>query len=74
VVEKHILLPYYDMLDELKSLCIKIPFLQAVKEILIFENTIRELSITRLGRKRKEIKRIQLVGKIVDIMMGKTII
>lgn len=25
----------------------------------------------KLGRKTKEIKRIQLVGKIVDIMMGK---
>lgn len=27
-----------------------------------------------MGRKRKDIKRIQLVGKIADIMMGKTII
>jgi hypothetical protein len=73
-VEKQILLPDYDMLDELKNVCIKIPLLQAIKEIPIFAKTIRELSIKKPGRKRKEIKRIQLVGKIADIMMGKTTI
>jgi len=52
-VEKHILLPDYDMLDELKNVCINIPLLQAIKEIPIFVNTIRELSIKRPGRKRK---------------------
>jgi len=52
-VEKHILLDDYDMLDELKNVCIKIPLLQATKEIPIFAKTIRELSIKRPGRKRK---------------------
>ena len=35
-VEKQILLCDYDMLDELKNVCIKIPLLQAIKEIPIF--------------------------------------
>ena len=73
-VEKQILLSDYDMLDELKNVYIKIPLLQAIKEIPIFAKTIRELSIKRPGRKRKEIKRIQLVGKIADIMTRKTTI
>jgi len=60
------------MIDELKNVCIKINLLQSFKEIPIFAKTIRELSIKRIRRKRKEIKIIQLVGKFVDIMMGKT--
>ena len=32
-VEKQILFPDYDMLDELNNVCIKIPLLQANKEI-----------------------------------------
>jgi len=46
------------MINELKNVFIKIPLLQAIKEIPIFANTIRELSIKWIQRKRKEIKRI----------------
>lgn len=38
-VEKHIMLPNYDFLDELKNVCIKIPLLQANKEIRILSKT-----------------------------------
>ena len=65
------MLPNYDFLDELKNVCIKIPLLQAIKKILILAKTIKELSIKKPGRKEKETKRIYLVGKITDIMMGK---
>eukprot|EP00253_Pinus_taeda_P004263 PITA_04263 len=44
-VEKQILLPDYDFLDELKNVCIKIPLLQAIREIPILEKTIKELSL-----------------------------
>jgi len=46
-VEKQILLPNYDFLDELKNVCIKIPLLQAIREIPILAKTIKELSIKR---------------------------
>lgn len=62
------------MMDELRNVCITIPLLQATKEIPIFAKTIKELSTQRSGRRRKYIKRIQLVGKFADIMMGKTTI
>ena len=55
-VEKHILLDDYDMLDELKNVCIKIPLLQATKEIPIFAKTIRDLSIKNLKDKEKKSK------------------
>jgi len=70
-VEKQILLPNYDFLDELKNVCIKIPLLQAIREIPILAKTIKELSFKRPGRKLKDTRRIHLVGKIADIMMGK---
>jgi len=70
-VEKQILLPDYDFLDELKNVCIKIPLLQAIKEIPILAKTIKELSLKRPGRKPRDTRRIHLVGKIADIMMGK---
>lgn len=70
-VEKHIILPNYDFLDELKNICIKIPLLQAIKEIPILAKTIKEFSIKKPGRKAKQTKRIHLVGNIANIMMGK---
>eukprot|EP00253_Pinus_taeda_P028513 PITA_28513 len=50
---------------------IKIPLLQAIREIPILAKTIKELSLKRPGRKPRDTRRIHLVGKIVDIMMGK---
>eukprot|EP00253_Pinus_taeda_P031239 PITA_31239 len=70
-VEKQILLPNYDFLDELNNFCIKIPLLQAIREIPILAKTIKELSLKRRGRKPRDTRRIHLVGKIADIMMGK---
>jgi len=70
-VEKQIWLPDYNFLDELKNVCIKIPLLQAIKEIPILAKTIKELSLKRPGKKPRDTRRIHLVGKIADIMMGK---
>ena len=70
-MEKQILLPDYDFLDELKNVCIKIPLLQAIREIPILAKTIKELSLKIPGRKPRDTRRIHLVGKITDIMMGK---
>jgi len=50
-IERKFVLPNYDMLDELRNICIKIPFLQAIKEIPIFSKTIKELCIRKPGRK-----------------------
>jgi len=41
------------MLNELKNICIKIPFLQAIKEIPIFAKEIKELCVKKPRRKRK---------------------
>lgn len=49
-------------------------FIASHKINTIFCKKIKELSTQRPGRKIKDIKRIQLVGKIADIMMGKATI
>ena len=65
------LLPNYDFLDELKNVCINIPLLQAIREIPILAKTIKELHLKRPGRKPSDTRRIQLVGKVADIIMRK---
>jgi len=52
-VEKKIVLPDYNMMDELKNVCIKIHLLQEIKEISIFAKTIKELSTERSGEEEK---------------------
>jgi len=67
-VEKQILLPDYDFLDELKNVCIKIPLLQAIRVIPILAKTIKDLSLKRPRRKPRDTRKIHSVGKIANIM------
>ena len=52
-IEKPVIHPEYDILNELKNVCVKIPLLQAIKDILIYSKLIKELFIKKLGRKQK---------------------
>ena len=47
------MVPNYDFLDELRNVCIKIPLLQAIKEIPILAKTIKELSMKTTRKKNK---------------------
>jgi hypothetical protein len=62
----------FDIIGELKNLYIKIPLLQALKDIPIYAKTIRELC----GRKpTKKIKNsssiVHVVGALSDIILGR---
>jgi len=46
-LEKEITKTQYDLLDELKNVCIKIPLLQEIKDIPIYAKTVRELCIDK---------------------------
>lgn len=63
-----------DWLGELKNVCVKIPLLQTIKNITIYEKTIREFCIKRPRRKLKDPATIHLVGKLAGLMMGKPLI
>ena len=46
----------HDFLDELNNVCIKIPLLQAIKNIPIYAKTIKDLCLKKAGRKKKKTK------------------
>ena len=50
-IEKPMIHPKYDILNELKNICVKIPLLEAIKDIPIYIKVIKELCIKCLGKK-----------------------
>jgi hypothetical protein len=54
----------HDLEDELRNVCVKIPLLQAIKDIPIYAKIIRDLCIKNRGRKRKEPPVIKVVGQL----------
>jgi hypothetical protein len=63
-----------ELLGELKNLCVKIPLLQAIKYVPIYNKFIKEECIKRLGRKKKDTPTINVIGKLVDLMLGRIIV
>ena len=43
-------LPEFHVLDELTNVCVKIPLLQAIKDIPIYTKAIKELCLNHTGR------------------------
>jgi hypothetical protein len=55
-------------------LCIKIPLLQALKDVPIFNKYAKEQCITRLGRRRKYSPTLNVIGQLADLMLGNLIL
>ena len=49
-------------------MCVKIPLLQAIKDVPIYTKAIRDLCIKKPGRKHKDPPTIHLVGQISDYL------
>ena len=64
-------MPENDLEVQLRNLCVKIPLLQAIKYIPILAKTIKELCLKKPGRKRKQPMKIQVVGKLVEVITNK---
>jgi hypothetical protein len=69
-LEKPIVHPEFDLVSELRNVCIKVPLLQAIKDIPIYAKTIRELCVKKPRRKKIEPTKIQFVGRSTDLMSG----
>jgi hypothetical protein len=67
-LQKQIQQNKYDLLDELWNVCIKIPLLQAIKDILIYAKIVRDLCINKSGRKNKDPQNVQVIVKLEDLM------
>jgi hypothetical protein len=57
-----------DIEDELQNVCIKIPLLQAIKDIPMYTKIIRDLCIKKPGRKKKEPPLVKVVGQLFEFI------
>jgi hypothetical protein len=51
LIEKLIIQSEFDIMIELRNVCVKIPLIQAIKYVPIYAKTIKELFIKKPGRK-----------------------
>lgn len=76
---KRLIQPKQHMLEEeerlgkLKILCIKIPLLQAIKDVPIYNNLIKEDCFKRPRRRRRYTPTINVVGHLSELMIRRVI-
>ncbi|XP_059077911.1 uncharacterized protein LOC131876508 [Cryptomeria japonica] len=63
--------PIFDIMDQLKNLCVKIPLFQAINDVLIHGKAIKEAFLKKTGRKKKDPSTVHVVGQLADLMLGK---
>jgi len=62
-----------ELLGELKHLCVKIPLLQAIKDVPIYNRLIKEKCFRHPGRHKRDAPTINVIGQLCDLMLGKII-
>ena len=62
LIEKPVVHPQFDLENELKNVCIKIPLLHAIKDVPIYSKLVRELCLKKPGRKQKDPPTIHVLG------------
>ena len=68
MIEKPVVYPEYDILNELKNICVKIPLLQAIKDIPIYSKVIKELCIKHPGKNQKDPLTIHVIAEMSEWM------
>ena len=58
-----------ELLGELKQLCVKIPLLQAIKDVPIYNKLIEEKCFRHLGRCKRDAPTINVIGQLSDLML-----
>eukprot|EP00253_Pinus_taeda_P030064 PITA_30064 len=62
-----------ELLGELKQLCVKIPLLQAIKDVPIYNKLIKEKCFRNPGRRKKDASTINVIGQLSNLMLGQVI-
>eukprot|EP00253_Pinus_taeda_P033343 PITA_33343 len=65
-------LPTFNLLWELQNLSVKIPLLQALKDVPIYARTVRDICIKKPDRKAKDPLTVHVMGDLAALMSGKT--
>lgn len=64
----------FDIMEQLKHICVKIPLFQVIEDIPIYGQSIKEVFLKNPGRKVKDPTTVHVVGQLVDIMLGRVIV
>ena len=59
-------------MNELKNICIKIPLLEAIKDIPIYSKVKKELCIKHPGKKQKDPLTIHVIGEMSECMKSQS--
>eukprot|EP00253_Pinus_taeda_P010977 PITA_10977 len=62
----------FNLLGELQNLYVKIPLLQALRDVPIYARTVRDIGIKKPGRKAKDPLTVHVMGDLATLMSGKT--
>jgi hypothetical protein len=61
-------LPEFDVLDELRNVCVKNPLLQVIKDIPIYTKAIKELCSKKINKIRKDPPTIHVIENLAGLM------
>lgn len=59
-----------ELLGELKNLCVKIPLLQEIKDVPIYNKLIKDKFFKHPGRIKRDAPTINVIGQLSDLMLG----
>lgn len=62
----------FNLLGELQTLYVKIPLLQALRDVPIYARTVRDICIKKAGRKAKDPFTVHVMGDLTALMIGKS--
>ena len=62
-----------ELLGELKNLCVKIPLLQAIKDVPIYNKLIKEKCFKHPRRRKRDSPTINFIGQLSDLILGQVI-
>jgi hypothetical protein len=62
----------FNLLGELQNLYVKIPLLQALRDVPIYARTMRDICVKKPGRKTKDPLTVHVMGDLFALMSGKT--
>ena len=64
LIENPVVRLQFDLENELKNVCIKIPLLQAIRDVPIYSKMVSELCLKKPGRKQKDPPTIHVIGQL----------
>ena len=64
--------PAFNLLGELQNLYVKIPLLQALRDVPIYARTMRDICVKKPGRKTKDPLIVHVMGDLSTLMSGKS--